>query len=116
VSKHSPLPWRKGNVSSIVSDGTPDGQPPNPEQFQNFYGGQPVCVAMFETDADLVLQAVNSHADLLEACEHALELMQMATVDNGVYSPSGQSEGEHWRQLCMKELQEAIAKAKPEST
>jgi hypothetical protein len=67
VSKHSPLPWRKGNVSSIVSDGTPDGQPPNPEQFQNFYGGQPVCVAMFETDADLVLQAVNSHADLLAA-------------------------------------------------
>lgn len=50
--------------------------------------------------------------ELLAACELAIDLFQFGTFDNGVHSPSGESEAEHWAGRCREKMASAIAKAK----
>jgi len=89
----------------------PSGNPNTLGEYTVFHGfhegrDNQVCSASLGR-ARLIAAA----PELLSACKDALHLFQYASFDNGVHSPSGDSEGEHWGRLCREQLEKAIAKA-----
>lgn len=54
-------------------------------------------------------QAIIERDGLLAVVRLALDLFQFATFDNGVHSPSGQSEAEHWAAQCRERMEAILA-------
>jgi hypothetical protein len=59
MDEHSPLPWRRGHYAGTA--GIDDAN------------GSSVADAVDDADAELILRAVNAHAELLAACRHVIE-------------------------------------------
>lgn len=83
VVAHTPLPWQtmnshKPGCRDIVSLG--DDQ----RQNRKWICEIPPSDTAFE-DAELICRAVNSHAQLVEACEYALAILRnVITVGNSI--------------------------------
>lgn len=104
MNKHTPGPW-------IVR-----GKPGNRFIRTEIIGGKATTVAWIDSlsaEAELPnARLIAAAPDLLAACELAIDLFQFGTFDNGVHSPSGESEAEHWAGRCREKMASAIAKAK----
>jgi hypothetical protein len=79
------------------------------EEYEVHAGDGSIVIAQPPSEADGRLIA--AAPELLEACKDAATLLTMCSCDNGVHSPSGQSEGEHWLGLLREQIDRAIAKA-----
>jgi len=85
-AKHSPLPWRLGDLAdSIVCDSL-DGLPCKSTRY---YGGTLVCESCQIADREFIIRAANCHDMLVEVLEqYALpysddELDQLAMTASG---------------------------------
>ncbi len=101
--KHTPLPWRlEMSTKHHGLFSGPNGEPVGLESHEWINGSSKgpafLCTAeRADADAALVVQAVNNHEKLLEACRHALQTI-MTHVGNGPVA---------------EELRTQIAKATP---
>jgi hypothetical protein len=99
-SKHTPLPWRQGQVGvAIEIEGA---------------RGETVGVTLEAVDAALIVRAVNAHADLLAAAEAVLASLRAGLGEitgQGVRSPAFQSRADETA-AALRDLKVAVAKAR----
>ncbi len=91
-AKHSPLPWSRNASGTpcrpyLVADpsngrathvcGVAFGEPTGGQGWPAMFKGHNYTLAIAKANADLIVRAVNSHAELLKACEAALPVLQL---------------------------------------
>lgn len=69
--------------------------------------GKELCMCQDEVEADYIVQAINSHEKIVEACDHAYSFMICVTnLDN--------EENLKWQENVTEELKQALKEAEKE--
>jgi len=117
MSKHTPLPWVSERTWTMTGTNK-SGEPVYEDRFSIVSHGEvSSTIAMTEggyaddvesANADMIVRAVNCHADLLEALQNLIADLQDAGDDRNPET------GEEY--VACKAAREAIAKATGETT
>ena len=115
-AKHSPLPWRAPSAGIYAADGQMVASLGTPTCVKSAtaanHGNARAAAETIDANAALIVRAVNSHADLLAACEKVEMVLANAAREHG--SPPERKVDRDWLLYWSSELRAARAKAKGE--